>query len=256
MQALSSSIPLEKLISKQVRLWSVRERIRRMSQQPTEDPWDAAYVTISRTAGSKGSQVALEVARKLGWQVYGREIVDYIARTAKVRSSVVESFDEKRRSEIQSWIQTAIDRHALGHDRYLHHLLQVLLTIAEHGRAVIIGRGAHLVLPPERGVRVLITAPLETRVNNLVEEHGLSRSEARKQVEQRDSERERWLRHFFKAEANDPTCFDLVLNTGTWRVEEAAEIVIRALEVRLGKPRPQVAVPQTEEVDLTPTVQD
>ncbi len=256
MQALSTSIPLEKLIGKQVRLWSVRERIRRMSQKSAADPWDTAYVTISRTAGSKGSQVALEVARKLGWQVYGREIVDYIARTAKVRRSVVESFDEKRRSEIQSWIQTAIDRHALGHDRYLHHLLQVLLTIAEHGRAVIIGRGAHLVLPPERGVRVLITAPLETRVNNLVREHGLSRSEARRQVEKRDSERERWLRHFFKTEANDPTCFDLVINTGTWSVEEAAEVVVRALEVRLGSARPPVPVAEAEEVDLAPTVQD
>ena len=255
MQALSKSIPLEKLISKQVRLWSVRERIRRMSERPEGDPWDTAYVTISRTAGSKGSQVALEVARKLGWQVYGREIVDYIARTARVRSSVVESFDEKRRSEIQSWIQTVIDSHALGHDRYLHHLLQVLLAIAEHGRAVIIGRGAHLVLPPERGVRVLVTAPLEVRVANLVEEHNLTHSEARKRIEERDSQREHWLRHFFHAEANDPASFDLVINTGTWPVAQAAEIIVRALEVRFGSERPQ-AVAAEEEIDLALSVED
>jgi len=235
---VAGDIPIEKLIHKQVQLWSVREKLRALGREPTKDPWCCGYVAISRNVGSRAAQVAQALADSLGWQVFGREIVEHIARRANLRQSVVESFDERRQSEIQSWIQTIIDRHALGRDRYLRHLLQVFLSIAEHGQAVIIGRGAHVVLPPERGIRVWVTAPLERRLEVLRQEHGLSRAEAKRLIEERDAQRADWLRRMFHSDANDPRCFDLVINTGYLEPEDAAEIIIRALERRFGSPRP------------------
>ncbi|MDZ7374899.1 MAG: cytidylate kinase-like family protein [candidate division KSB1 bacterium] len=238
MAKISTEIPVERLITKQVQLWAVRERLRELGREPLKDPWSSGYVAISRNVGSRAGQVAQIVADALGWQVFGREIVEKIACQANLRQSVVESFDEKRQSEIQTWIQTIIDRRALGPDRYLRHLLQVLLTIAQHGQAVIIGRGAYLVLPPERGIRVWITAPLEKRIEVLRREHGISREEARRMIETSDAERKEWLRRMFRADACDPTCFDLIVNTGYFEPPQAAELILRALEERFGCPRP------------------
>jgi cytidylate kinase len=237
---ISAEIPVEKLIAKQVQLWAVRERLRELGKEPLKDPWCCGYVAISRNVGSRAGQVAQIVADSLGWQVFGREIVEKIACQANLRQSVVESFDEKRQSEIQTWIQTIIDRRALGPDRYLRHLLQVLLTIAQHGQAVIIGRGAYLVLPPERGVRVWITAPVEKRIEVLRREHGISRDEARRMIVTRDAERSDWMRRMFHADPDDPTGYDLVINTGYLEPADAAELIIRALERRFGCPRPSL----------------
>ncbi len=235
----TDQIKWDKLVSGQLAVWQVRQTLRR--QQPSiqpEGPWSHALITISRTHGAGGDDIAHETGKILRWPVYDRELVEYIAQTAHVRQQVVESLDEHRRSETENWMQTLLDRGALGTDKYLKHLMTVLLTIGEHGQAIIIGRGGNFVLVGENVLRVLITAPLEWRAKQLAEKRDIPTKEAKKIIAKVDDDRSAYLEHYFHREANDPTAYDLVLNVEYMNPRAAAQTIVAALEQRLGVPRP------------------
>ncbi len=235
MKRIAHDVPIGHLVSKQIGLWEVRRKIRKRYEEKEEpgDPWQKAYVTISREVGSNGKEIAQKLAEMLKWQVFDKEIVDYIATTAHIRKSVIESFDEKKQDEIKTWVQTIIDSDVLNPDHYLNHLMNVLLVIAEHGQAVILGRGANFILDPKRGLRVKIAAPYEMRLLQIMHEMELSRKEARRYIEEKDNQRLAYIRQHFHRDADDPLFYDLVINTEFMSVNSVAETIVTALKTKL-----------------------
>lgn len=107
-----------------------------------------------------------------------------------------------------------------------------MLTIARHGRAVIVGRGAQFILRPERTLRVRAFAPPEVRIARIAERDRISRDEARAVVLRHDAERNAFCRQHFNADPSDPHHYDLLLNTGTLSVETCADGVVGAFRAR------------------------
>ncbi len=235
MKHISRDIPVDKLTFKQVSLWEVRKKLQQGTEKKEfKEPYERGYVTISREAGSLGNYIAQRLAEKLGWQVFDRQIVDYIATTAHVRKSVIESFDEKKQDEIKTWVQAIIDSDTLSPDRYLGHLMSVIFAIAEHGRAIILGRGANFILDPQKGLRVKISAPLEMRIIQIMHEMQLTRKEAQRYLAEHDSQRLAYIRRYFHRDADDPLYYDLVINTEFMPLETVVDIIICALKSKLG----------------------
>ena len=235
MKHISRDIPIDKLTSKQVGLWEVRKKLQQGAKEGEfREPYERGYITISREAGSLGNAVAARLAEKLGWQIFDKEIVEYIATTAHVRKSVIESFDEKKQDEIKTWVQTIIDSDTLSPDRYLGHLMRVIFTIAEHGRAIILGRGANFFLDPQKGLRVKIAAPLELRLIQIMHEMKLTRKEAQRYLAEQDNSRLAYIRRYFHRDADDPLFYDLVINTEFMPLEAVVDAIIAALKTKLG----------------------
>ena len=65
---------------------------------------------------------------------------------------------------------------------YLRNLSQVVLTLGRHGKSVIVGRGAHLILEPAHTLRVRCYAPLEWRVEQIAQRERISLAGARARV--------------------------------------------------------------------------
>jgi cytidylate kinase len=228
MLSFKDEIPMEQIISRQIRLWERTYdsgKLRRGEQ-------DLPCVTISKEIGSQGVELAHRLASRLHWQVFDKELVEYIANNAHVRRNVVELFDQKTQSEIETWVRTLLDRHALASDKYFKHLISVITTIGEHGRAVVLGRGANFILPPEKALRLKIVAPLENRIDYTVKQLGVSKKEAKKIVSQADKERSAFIRRFFHHKAEDPLNYDLVLNLGSLDLKVAEEIALQALKAK------------------------
>src|SRR5262245_41917179 len=56
---------------------------------PVRRPAPAALsVAVSREAGARGGTIGRRVARKLGWQVYDQELLEYMAQDAVVQANV------------------------------------------------------------------------------------------------------------------------------------------------------------------------
>ena len=57
---------------------------------------------------------------------------------------------------------------------YVRHLIETLLTLAMHGKCIIVGRGANVVVPSETVLRVRLIAPLGERIATVCERRNLS----------------------------------------------------------------------------------
>lgn len=152
-----------------------------------------------------------------------------MAKSAKASTRLLATLDEKALSVLQDWISTLVNRSHLWPDQYLKHLMNVIGSIGKHGCAVMVGRGANFILPPDGRFRVRIVAPLETRVQNVAREFGVTLDEAKRRVLRTDSDRRAFVRKYFHADITAPVNYDLVINTGTVSIDAAVEAIRGAL---------------------------
>jgi cytidylate kinase len=118
--------------------------------------------------------------------------------------------------------------------KYLQCLRQVVLSLGHHGDAVIVGRGAQYLLPPQCALRVRLVAPLEFRARTLAEHAGLSFKDARAKIKTTDITRTTFIWKTFHSSADSPLNYDLVINTAETGIAGATDIVIAAIATKLG----------------------
>jgi cytidylate kinase len=197
-----------------------------------EDMGPLPTVTISRERGSGGGLIAKEAADRLGFIVFDSEIVDQVARSASVDRIVVMHMDERSRHSIKEWTDRVIHRRAFSGQTYMVHLAKTILALGEHGRAVIVGRGAHLLLPVERCFRVRVVAPLEIRIERLAASTGMGSVEAETVIAETDQQRSQFIHENFQQSDANPLLYDLVINTGEIALDTAANLVAHAVEAK------------------------
>ena len=201
-------------------------------------------VTVSRERGSGGGLIARQVADRLGFVLFDSEIVDHVARSASVDRMVVMHMDERSQHSIKEWTDRVIHRRAFSGQTYMVHLAKTVLAVGEKGRAVIVGRGAHLLLPVERCFRVRVIAPLEVRIERLSASTGMEILEAETVIAETDKQRSQFIQENFQQSDANPLPYDLVINTGEIALGTAAELVVRAVEAKF----PQVLHARTSGV--------
>ena len=228
---------LERLIEQQMTRWELARRMRKQQERPGRGKlgrlYFGPYLLISREKGAGGHQVADLIGKKLGWQVFDRQIVDAIAERTKMRQQLVENLDEKTRGGLEEFLRHVLTKE-IGATDYLRHLRQVLLTLGQQGDVVIVGRGAEYVLPAQFGLRVRMVAPFDVRVERIAKENGSSSEAAQVLVAKVEQERKDFIHGQFQKDQCDSMNYDLVVNTGALSVEGTAEIVLTALRQKLG----------------------
>ncbi len=189
-------------------------------------------LALSRLPGSGGEDLGRRVAERLGYEFYGIELVDRIAREAGVRRKLVEALDEHVRMAAERYAADCFQDAVFRESDYARALVQTIAGIGEHGGAVLLGRGAPYVLRPERTLRVLLVAPQDVRLARLAESRGIEPGAAEERLAHEERERREFLRHHFKVDPDDPALYDVTLNTATLGAEGAEALLLRAFEQR------------------------
>ena len=188
-------------------------------------------ITIYQGASGEGRELAETVAQALGYRCVGREVL--------VEASRRFGIPEAKLNEI-------VDRGPHWWERLLQDLqpyriaLQVALCeLAHDGKVVYHGHLGHELLPDIGHVlKVLLTAPIEFRIEQIRARHGLSDTAARHYVEEVDKARSRRLMAMFGADWRDPNRYDLILNMGTMRREGAKRMIVEAAKLEEYRPTP------------------
>ncbi len=232
---------IEQLANQQVLRW-LQER--RLAQELSSTGSSAAtsrvrntqkpIITMSRQYGAYGGEVGRIVSRILGIDYHAQELVHQIAAHADVRKQVVEALDERTQSSLQVWVDELISLRRFETSDYLQSLSKTILAIGRHNRGVIVGRGGHLILDPERTLRVRAICPFEKRVSYVAEREGMSTIEARAKVTRVDGERKEFFQRHFGTDTSDPEAYDLVINTGSLSLEACAQVVAEMYRQRFG----------------------
>jgi hypothetical protein len=203
---------------------------------------DCSVVTVARTLGASGEEIARKVAEGLGFQYIDDEIITWAAQQAGVAA---ESVQEAERTPpllariLASLAVAPVEPSAFtapelmplpdySSQAYRNIITQVIRDRAAKGNAVMVAHGAAIPLAGTDGlVRVFITASPATRVKRLTA-NGMSERDAQHAVENSDRERHDFFRRFYNLKEELPTHYDLVLNTDVLSVDQAAAVVIKA----------------------------
>jgi cytidylate kinase len=222
-------VSIEKFVKDQIKKW---ERMYPAKDKKGEMP--IPVITVSKEPGAGGNILAQKISERLDLDIFNRDIIKGIAENAKISTSVIETLEKKRLSGVEDFISSLVNKHYLYPGLYLEYLMKVVCTIAEHGRAVIVGRGANFILPPEKRFSVRMVAPLDVRIQNIARRFGVSTEEAKRRVIRRESRRSAFIRQSFNADISNPINYDLTINTGNMSIDAAVEAVISAAMVTLG----------------------
>jgi cytidylate kinase len=214
---------MEALVEQQARRWQlVHEKRRDEEHRPV--------LTVSRQHGAGADELVKTLAKQLGLDIFDREIIQQIAESTHLSEQVVGALDDKRRELLTEWLSGMASHNYLSSAEYRYQLTRVVGAVAHHGGAIIVGRGAHLILGQGEALRVLVVAPLDVRVATVMKRDGISERDARRQIQAVEADRKAFLMKHFHTDFDDPVHFDLVVNTSLLGVANSCAAIGAAVE--------------------------
>ncbi|HEX9039259.1 MAG TPA: cytidylate kinase-like family protein [Ktedonobacterales bacterium] len=202
-------------------------------------------ITISREYGSGGGEIAARLATRLGWRLVDHEVVQEVARRLGVTENDAAQRDEQPESLVDQVLRSfrSVDPTPLSlvgipdvvispeaHD-YALALRETVLTAANAGNVVIIGRGGQAILSGRRDtLHVRIVCPLPLRVAYVAHRESLDRESAQRRVQKKDHDRHRYLRLTHDRHVDDSNLYDITLNTSVLDLDSCVDLIANALQ--------------------------
>ncbi len=189
-------------------------------------------IAISRESGARGATIARRVGRKLGWDVYTREHLEFLAANDTQRDAIL----CEAPSQAKTWLEkqaNRLERDGVSlFDDKPDPIFELILALAANGNLIFVGRGAGYLLPRKTTLHVRIVAPLESRIGYMAEHLRLGKAEAELQVRRRDEARFDFLTSHCNRRAGELCDYDMVLNSAELGEDLVAEIIVQALKAK------------------------
>ena len=174
----------------------------------------APDITIDRDPGSGGKLIATKIAKKLGWKLFDKSLIRKLSQELGISEEEVANVDEHSRSWFSDFFHSVLNKDYVSDVRYIAQLKRLLQHAAKSGDLVILGHGANIILPPDKCLRVRITASFKTRVSNTFKfEKKQNKEEAIISVEQVEKKYNQFIRQYFGINPHNPWNYDLVIST-------------------------------------------
>lgn len=185
----------------------------------------ATVVCIAGTDGALSDQVGELVAERLGYRLANGSI---IVAAAQEHGLLPESVSEAESRDAGRTLEVDFGR--VEKTETVRGLIKdAVQRTADEGSVVIVAHAASFALAGRDGVlRVLVTAPTETRVARLAANERVDEKQAGKVVAESDKSRAVYLERFYQVKRETPTDYDLVVNTERLTPEQAAALIVDA----------------------------
>ena len=170
-------------------------------------------VAISREAGARGGSIAKRLGKRLGWQVYTQDLLEFICGNEAARSQLLEDIPPETEAWADYQLQRLREEKVVNPKVELGEMPRLILTLAARGRVILVGRGAGYLLPRDSTLHARVVAPLEDRVFYMAQWLRLTHEDAAQQVRDRDEKRAEFLIKYFNRRSGDLYDYDLILNS-------------------------------------------
>jgi cytidylate kinase len=185
-----------------------------------------AIITIARQIGSLGNEIAADVAQHLNYTLVDQGKLQAAAEAYGMLKSELEEVHEKRPTLVTRYL-------TMRHRAYLDMIQTIIYQYARADDVVILGRGATVLLSDvPSALHVNMFAPLERRVEVVMEREGITRSLAEQVVRESDQDRAGYMRYLFDRDWMDPLLYDIMLNTHVITRERACELIVQAAHAK------------------------
>lgn len=188
-------------------------------------------ICIAREFGSGGHEIAVRTAGKLGIHVYEKDIFRMACKYGDLSERMMESADEAATNPFLFRTVHEGNYHVTRGLPTSEVLFQLqsheIRKIAERENCIFVGRCADYVLAEEEVdlLRVFVRAPFSRRVERKMLQENLSREKAVRLVRKMDRQRKKYYQSYTGQIWGDPAYYDLCIDTGTMKLEEATETI-------------------------------
>lgn len=207
-------------------------------KKDANEPAPPVVVTLYRDHGAGGEHIAQLLSQRLGIPIYDQEILERVADAAHVDKALMAELDDKVCHDKSSWVRGLFTTNTAYPASYRRYLVDVILDIAEKG-GIIIGRGAHIILSDREVFRLRIVGSVQRCAERLAGSESISVEAAREQIAEVNSEHAGFLSEMFHENPDDPSLYDLVINTDRIQDLDAATDLILLAMMSMGFPVPE-----------------
>jgi hypothetical protein len=206
-----------------------------------------SVVTVSRQFGAGGLRIAPALAEALEFRLVDRELVEEAGRRIGMDPAVAKGRDERPPAIVEeigaalaagtppfvgaplSQIGPSLSDRALAEATRL-----VILSLADAGGYVILGRGAQAALSRRPDAcHIALVGELSDRARRVAASRGIPEGDARALCGRVDAERAAYVRRFYRADIRDPLLYDCVLNTSRLGPDGAMVVALEAVRRKL-----------------------
>ncbi len=197
-------------------------------------------ITIARSYGSGGRLIGKQVAEKLGYAYYDRNLI-YLAsdksgidirllfeHDENVKKGIIDALGDFSAKNIPPESRSFSSREEIFNTQ-----ARVIKDLADLSNAVMIGRCAGHILKDSghRIVRVFIWASPEKCLETVMKKFSISAAEARRTINDIDRHRREYFKYYTGNEWDSAKNYDLSIGVDDMTPEEAVDRIIRVAEV-------------------------
>ena len=201
-----------------------------------------AVITIARQYGSGGKTIAAMLAKDLGINCYGREILKMASEESGINERLFGMSDEKlKHSVLMKLLKRPYEGDLIppessgfvSDDNLFNYQAKVIKELAESESCVIVGRCADYVLRDFPNViSVFIHADREFCLEQAMERNSMSLKEMQRFIEKTDKYRGDFYKYYTGHEWSDARNYDLCLNSGKLGCKKCVEEIKAYMKVR------------------------
>jgi len=177
-------------------------------------------ITISRSLGSGGSIIAEKVAKALNLELFDDDRLQQAAIEMGIPAESVGNLNEKAPGLFDRLLSRKPET-------YLEIMESVVYDVARKGEGVILGHGSQLLLRDFGcAFHVYVHATGPARIQYVMETRGVNRDTAQKLIQKSDHQQRGFFRFAFQMDWNDPSLYDLIINTEKLGIDAAVKLIV------------------------------
>lgn len=191
------------------------------------------YITIGRQYGSGGREIGRKVAQALGIDYYDKELLAVAAKESGLSHQFLQNYDEKpTNSFLYSLVMGQQNMLAGVHGSTVEQMASkaqrdAVLSVAEKGSCVIVGRCADYILREKPGLcRVFVCADHDARIQRVVHRDGVSEKEAEEKLRKMDKTRSSYYSFHTDRKWGAAESYDLCVSSSLHGVDAAVRVIL------------------------------
>ena len=182
------------------------------------DKKDPVVITIARDFGAEGHEIGKMLALELGIPLYDNELLVRASLRSGEAIDKMAAYDEQLAVENVAFLPDRYDARSYS-DKLFQKMSQVILDLGETESCIIEGRlSDYLLRHNPNHIAVLVTAPLEDRVEIVRKKRGLNKKKGLKLVKKQQKAREAFYKRY---------------SCGKWKMTSGKDVVVN--RAKLGR---------------------
>lgn len=195
-------------------------------------------ITISREVGCSGLELAYALAERLNktsyrdsWKVISKEILQQSAQELDLDPERISKiFKQMDRTSFDEILNAFNEKRFKSDKKIKKTVIEVIRSFGEDGFCIIVGRASNVICADiSHSLHLRMVAPMDYRINSIMQKNGWSRADAEKFIARVEKERFAYRHAVMGKNSGDEEFFDITFNRAEFNASMIVDQVMLAI---------------------------